>query len=125
MARTTNEQLKQKIEELYKKLPNGEFKLIKVQLLEMQDEIKALSESQEKLTKKLYNPDDGIVVTMKENHRISKELHDKMDRYLPMIDKVVLNISFLEKFRTNVVKGMWVAYSAIIALAAKAIFWEQ
>ena len=125
MARTTNEQLKKKIEELYKKLPNGEFKLIKVQLLELQDELKTLSDAHKKMTKKLYNPDDGVVVTMKENHRISKELHDKLDRYLPMVDKVVLNVSYLEKFKTNVVRGMWVAYSSIIALAAKAIFWDN
>ena len=82
MARTTNEQLKKKIEELYKKLPNGEFKLIKVQLLELQDEVRSITESHEKMVKRLYNPDDGVVVTMKESHRITKELHDKLDRLL-------------------------------------------
>ena len=36
MARTTNEELKKQIDELYKKLPNGDLKLLKVQVLEMQ-----------------------------------------------------------------------------------------
>ena len=80
MARTTNEQLKKQIDELYKRLPNGDLKLLKVQVLEMQDDIRSFVSQQDRLVKRLYNPDNGIVVSMREVQRISNEMHDKLDK---------------------------------------------
>ena len=124
MARTTNEQLKKQIDELYKRLPNGDLKLLKVQVLEMQDDIRSFVSQQDRLVKRLYNPDSGIVVSMKEIQRISKEMHDKLDKYFPMIDQMSLKISYFEKFKDNVVRALWISYTAISGLLIKIIFWE-
>ncbi len=124
MARTTNEQLKKQIDELYKRLPNGDLKLLKVQVLEMQDDIRSFVAEQNRLVKRLYNPDNGIVVSMREVQRISNEMHDKLDQYFPMIDKVVLKMGYFEKFKDNVVRALWISYTAISGLLIKIIFWE-
>ena len=124
MARTTNEQLKKQIDELYKRLPNGDLKLLKVQVLEMQDDIRSFVAEQNRLVKRLYNPDSGIVVSMREVQRISNEMHDKLDQYFPMIDKMVLKMGYFEKFKDNVVRALWISYTAISGLLIKIIFWE-
>ncbi len=124
MARTTNEQLKKQIDELYKRLPNGDLKLLKVQVLEMQDDIRSFVAEQNRLVKRLYNPDNGIVVSMREVQRISNEMHDKLDHYFPMIDKMVLKMGYFEKFKDNVVRALWISYTAINGLLIKIIFWE-
>ncbi len=124
MARTTNEQLKKQIDELYKRLPNGDLKLLKVQVLEMQDDIRSFVVEQNRLVKRLYNPDNGIVVSMREVQRISNEMHDKLDQYFPMIDKMVLKMGYFEKFKDNVVRALWISYTAISGLLIKIIFWE-
>lgn len=124
MARTTNEQLKKQIDELYKRLPNGDLKLLKVQVLEMQDDIRGFVAEQNRLVKRLYNPDNGIVVSMREVQRISNEMHDKLDHYFPMIDKMVLKMGYFEKFKDNVVRALWISYTAISGLLIKIIFWE-
>ena len=124
MARTTNEQLKKQIDELYKRLPNGDLKLLKVQVLEMQDDIRSFVAEQNRLVKRLYNPDNGIVVSMREVQRISNEMHDKLDQYFPMIDKMVLKMGYFEKFKDNVVRALWISYTAISGLLIKIIFWE-
>tara|TARA_Y100000034_G_scaffold65881_1_gene79543 strand:- start:4 stop:378 length:375 start_codon:yes stop_codon:yes gene_type:complete len=124
MARTTNEQLKKQIDELYKRLPNGDLKLLKVQVLEMQDDIRGFVVEQNRLVKRLYNPDNGIVVSMREVQRISNEMHDKLDHYFPMIDKMVLKMGYFEKFKDNVVRALWISYTAISGLLIKIIFWE-
>ncbi len=124
MARTTNEQLKKQIDELYKRLPNGDLKLLKVQVLEMQDDIRGFVAEQNRLVKRLYNPDNGIVVSMREVQRISNEMHDKLDQYFPMIDKMVLKMGYFEKFKDNVVRALWISYTAISGLLIKIVFWE-
>ena len=124
MARTTNEQLKKQIDELYKRLPNGDLKLLKVQVLEMQDDIRSFVVEQNRLVKRLYNPDNGIVVSMREVQRISNEMHDKLDQYFPMIDKMVLKMGYFEKFKDNVVRALWISYTAISGLLIKIVFWE-
>ena len=124
MARTTNEQLKKQIDELYKRLPNGDLKLLKVQVLEMQDDIRGFVVEQGRLVKRLYNPDNGIVVSMREIQRITVEMHDKLDKYFPMIDQMSLKISYFEKFKDNVVRALWISYTAISGLLIKIVFWE-
>ena len=124
MARTTNEQLKKQIDELYKRLPNGDLKLLKVQVLEMQDDIRSFVSQQDRLVKRLYNPDNGIVVSMREVQRISNEMHDKLDKYFPVIDQMSLKISYFEKFKDNVVRALWISYTAISGLLIKIMFWE-
>ena len=124
MARTTNEQLKKQIDELYKRLPNGDLKLLKVQVLEMQDDFRGFVEEQGRLVKRLYNPDNGIVVSMREVQRISNEMHEKLDKYFPVIDQMSLKISYFEKFKDNVVRALWISYTAISGLLIKIMFWE-
>jgi len=124
MGRITNEQLRQQINELYKKLPNGDLKLLKVQVLEIQDDVRCLSDEHRKLTKRLYNPDDGIVVSMRDLSRLTQEMHNKLDQYFPMIDKMVLNVTYLERFRAGVVRALWISYAGIGSIMAKLIFWE-
>ena len=124
MARTTNEELKKQIDELYKKLPNGDLKLLKVQVLEMQDDIRSFVSQQDRLVKRLYNPDNGIVVSMREIQRVTVEMHEKLDKYFPMIDTMSLKISYFEKFKDNVVRALWISYTAISGLLIKIVFWE-
>ena len=61
---------------------------------------------------------------MREVQRISNEMHEKLDKYFPVIDQMSLKISYFEKFKDNVVRALWISYTAISGLLIKIVFWE-
>ena len=51
-------------------------------------QFKEINQSIHKLEKRLYNPDDGLVVTLNENIRVTKETRDWVKKQSPKVDKL-------------------------------------
>jgi len=81
-----------------------------------------------KLTKRLYNPDDGIVVTVKDNTRVTKETRDTVKRYASKIEKIDDDVSALNSWKSNINKTLWITLPILlsgVAYAAKVILGGQ
>ena len=105
MARITNEELKQLIDDLTDKLPNGELQLLQSKIEELQVELK-------KFTKSLYNPDDGLKVRVNKNSEYIAALKE---------EKTLETVRIVDKFRDNYSRLLWALYAMLLGL----IFKEQ
>lgn len=77
-----------------------------------------------KLTKRLYNPDDGIVVTVKDNTRVTKETRNAVDRYSSKIDSIDDDVTAIKSWKSNINKTLWITLPILlsgVAYAAKVI----
>tara|TARA_Y100000593_G_scaffold13103_1_gene24399 strand:+ start:27 stop:395 length:369 start_codon:yes stop_codon:yes gene_type:complete len=79
------------------------------QLDHMKQQDKQFAEVNEailKLTKRLYNPDDGIVVTVKDNTRVTKETREAVDRYSSKISSIDSEVKTINRWKSNINKTL-------------------
>jgi len=106
------------LEIIKKKLPNGELEVIKQSILTLGVDQKAIKEDLEYFKKRLFNPDDGVIV------RINKNT-DSIARYEETVEEVpeIKNrIDNMEKWRDGINKGMWIIYTSLIGIILAIIF---
>jgi len=73
-----------------------------------------------KLTKRLYNPDDGVVVTVKDNTRVTKETRNAVDRYASKIASIDDDVSAIKSWKSNINKTLWITLPIILSGAVYA-----
>ena len=81
-----------------------------------------------KLTKRLYNPDDGVVVTVKDNTRVTKETRDTVNKYASKIDNIDDDVTAIKSWKSNINKTLWITLPILlsgVAYAAKVILGGQ
>ena len=77
-----------------------------------------------KLTKRLYNPDDGVVVTVKDNTRVTRETRNAVDRYSSKIERIDDEVKTINRWKSNINKTLWITLPILlsgVAYAAKVI----
>ena len=94
-------------------LPNGELALIKKQLEDLEEGQKAIRGEIRTIQKRLFNPDDGLIVEVHKNTEFKEENQEN----LKDVDKLI-------SWKSNVTKALWVIYSAIIGVILKFLFWD-
>jgi hypothetical protein len=113
------EEILSAIQTIQSKLPNGEIESMKSMIVSMQIDQKVIKEDLEYFKKRLFNPDDGVIVRINKNtdsiERFGKEVEDIIDDY-PKI------LSRLESWRDGVNKALWIIYTSIIGLILTAVF---
>ena len=67
-----------------------------------------VSSALHKLEKRLYNPDDGVVVTMKENTRLTIELAKEIDEINPILEQFQNDLLDVVKFKSTLTRVLWV-----------------
>ena len=92
----TNKEILEEIEFLKKKMPNGEFALLKKSVEDLHGGQETLRSSIRELKKQLLDPDDGVVVKVNRN----------------------------TEFRKNTQKVLWSLWIAILGIIGKMIFWD-
>jgi flagellar basal body L-ring protein FlgH len=119
--------------------PNGDIKDLSSKVETLCEAQKQHSKKQEeqfadvqstilKLTKRLYNPDDGIVITVKDNTRVTKETRDTVKRYASKIEKIDDDVSAINSWKSNINKTLWITLPIILSgvvYAAKVILGGQ
>ena len=101
-------------------LPNGELALIKKQLEDLEKGQKGLSSEIRTIQKRLFNPDDGLIVQTNKN----TDFRDSHDKSMPMYNDIINDFKSVLTWKSNVTKALWVVYSAIIGVIIKLLFWN-
>ena len=101
------------LQEIKRGLPNGEMVLIKKSLKDLEEGQKGLKSEIRTIQKRLFNPDDGLIVEVNKNTEFKQENHDNLK-----------DVDNLISWKGNVTKALWVVYSAIIGVIIGLIFWE-
>ena len=92
----TNKDILQRLESIEEKLPNGELE-------DMHKMIKEIKEI-------LLDPEDGIIVRVNKNTFWRKEID--ADEFKALV-----------RWKTTMNQAMWIAYTALVGIIVKLIFW--
>jgi hypothetical protein len=116
------EEILSAIQTIQAKLPNGEIESMKSMIVSMQTDQKVIKEDLEYFKKRLFNPDDGVIVRINKNtdsiERFGKEVEDIIDDY----PRILSRLESLESWRDGVNKALWIIYTSIIGLILTAVF---
>ena len=117
MARQTQSQILTEVlielQEIKRSLPNGEMVLIKKSLKDLEEGQKGLKSEIRTIQKRLFNPDDGLIVEVHKNTEFKEENQENLK-----------DVNNLISWKSNVTKALWVIYSAIIGVILKFLFWD-
>ena len=101
------------LHDIKKALPNGELKLIKKSLTDLEEGQRGLKSEIRTIQKRLFNPDNGLIVEVNKNTEFLED--NKQD--LKDLDNLI-------SWKSNVTKALWVVYSAILGVIIKLLFWD-
>tara|TARA_R110002020_G_scaffold144698_1_gene317781 strand:+ start:190 stop:543 length:354 start_codon:yes stop_codon:yes gene_type:complete len=101
------------LQEIKRGLPNGEMVLIKKSLKDLEEGQKGLKSEIRTIQKRLFNPDDGLIVEVNKNTEFKLENQQNLK-----------DVDNLISWKSNVTKALWVIYSAIIGVILKLLFWD-
>ena len=101
------------LQEIKRALPNGEMVLIKKSLKDLEEGQKGLKSEIRTIQKRLFNPDDGLIVEVHKNTEFKVENQQNLK-----------DVNNLISWKGNVTKALWVVYSAIIGVIIKLLFWN-
>ena len=101
------------LQEIKRGLPNGEMVLIKKSLKDLEEGQKGLKSEIRTIQKRLFNPDDGLIVEVHKNTEFKQENQEN-----------IRDVNNLISWKSNVTKALWVVYSAIIGVILKILFWD-
>ena len=110
----TNKEILEEIEFLKKKLPNGEFALLKKSVEDLNNGQESLKSSIRELKVQLLDPEDGVVVRVNRNSEFRKGLKDCVESFENIEDSVEDIISW----KNNVSKALWILFTAVVGLLA-------
>tara|TARA_Y100001973_G_scaffold59223_1_gene87176 strand:+ start:74 stop:433 length:360 start_codon:yes stop_codon:yes gene_type:complete len=108
----TNKEILEEIEFLKKKMPNGEFALLKKSVEDLHGGQETLRSSIRELKKQLLDPEDGVVVRVNRNSEFRKGLKDCVESFENIEDSVEDIISW----KNNVSKALWILFTAVVGL---------
>jgi hypothetical protein len=110
------------IQVIQSKMPNGEIEGMKGMIESIKSDQRVIKEDLEYFKKRLFNPDDGVIVRINKNtesiERFGREVEDIIDDY----PKVLSRLESLESWRDGVNKALWIIYTSIIGLILTAVF---
>jgi len=84
--------------------PNGDLDRIHTKMSELQTTQTNIVTNLHKLEKRLYNPDDGIVVQLNNNMRVTRETRDCVKKRADDIDSLNHEVKILKGWKTGVSK---------------------
>lgn len=106
------------LELIKKKLPNGELEVIKQSIQSLGEDQKTIKEDLEYFKKRLFNPDDGVIVRINKNSDSISRSEDILDD-IPEIKNKVDN---MEKWKDSVSKALWIVYTSLVGIIISLIF---
>ena len=118
----TNKTNKQMLEELQGTLndiasnaPEIEFKLLHKEMTTVKDAV-------DKLHKRLYNPDDGVVVKVNRNTEFRRDLEKQREQGKGAFSDESSEVKQLITWKSSINRAMWIAYSLLLGLMLKLLF---
>ena len=116
----TNKEILEEIETLKRKLPNGEFALMKKAVEDLQIDQKELKEDISELKERLLNPDNGIVARVNRNSDVRKYWESRNEE----VEGGFSHIKSLVGWQDGVNRALWILFTVIIGMIIKIVFFN-
>jgi len=117
----TNKEILEEIEFLKKKLPNGEFALLKKSVEDLSIGQSALKSSIRELKQQLLDPDNGVVVRVNRNSDFRKDSEQRGPLCQQSFENMEDNVNSILGWKDNVTKALWILFTGIAGLIVKTI----
>lgn len=113
----TNKEILEQIEDLRKKMPNGELTLLAKSVDDLQNGQKELKKDIRDLKKQLLDPDDGVVIRVNKNSDVRKYWETRNDD----VESGFSHIRNLLNWQFGVNKALWILFTAVVGLVIKTL----
>ena len=117
----TNKEILEEIEFLKKKLPNGEFALLKKSVEDLSSGQNALKSSIRELKQQLLDPDNGVVVRVNRNSDFRKDSEQRGPLCQQSFENMEDNVNSILGWKDNVSKALWILFTGIAGLIIKTL----
>ena len=121
MMAITNKEILEEIEFLKKKMPNGEFALLKKSVEDLHGGQETLRSSIRNLKQQLLDPDNGVVVRVNRNSEFRKEAEERGPLCQKSFNDMEDAVDDIISWKDNVTKALWIMFTGIIGLVIKTI----
>ena len=118
----TNKEILDEIEILKKKLPNGEFALLKKSVEDLSSGQNALKSSIRELKQQLLDPDNGVVVRVNRNSDFRKDSEQRGPLCQQSFENMEDNVNSILGWKDNVSKALWILFTGIAGIIVKILF---
>ena len=117
----TNKEILEEIEFLKKKLPNGEFALLKKSVEDLGIGQNSLKSSIRELKQQLLDPDNGVVVRVNRNSKFRKDSEQRGPLCEQSFENMEDSVNSILGWKDNVSKALWILFTVIAGLIIKTI----
>ena len=117
----TNKEILEEIEFLKKKLPNGEFALLKKSVEDLSSGQESLRSSIRELKQQLLDPDNGVVVRVNRNSEFRKDSEQRGPLCQQSFENMEDNVNSILGWKDNVSKALWILFTAVVGLIIKLV----
>ena len=117
----TNKEILEEIEFLKKKMPNGEFALLKKSVEDLHGGQETLRSSIRELKKQLLDPDDGVVVRVNRNSEFRKGSEERGPLCEQSFENMEDSVNSILGWKDNVSKALWILFTGIAGLIIKTL----
>lgn len=94
------------------KLPNGELEAMNNQIKYVKEYQQDLKNDIQEIKKKLFNPEDGVIVKVNEARKYIVKQEEKEEEY----DQIILDLDSVKKWQSGVNKALWILFGALTGL---------
>ena len=117
----TNKEILEEIEFLKKKLPNGEFALLKKSVEDLNSGQESLRSSISNLKQQLLDPDNGVVVRVNRNSEFRKDSEQRGPLCQQSFENMEDSVNNILGWKDNVSKALWILFTAVVGLIIKLV----
>ena len=117
----TNKEILEEIEFLKKKLPNGEFALLKKSVEDLSIGQNSLKSSIRELKQQLLDPDNGVVVRVNRNSEFRKDSEKRGPLCEQSFENMEDSVNNILSWKDNVSKALWILFTAVVGLIIKLV----
>ena len=117
----TNKEILEEIEFLKKKLPNGEFALLKKSVEDLSSGQNALKSSIRELKQQLLDPDNGVVVRVNRNSDFRKDSEQRGPLCQQSFETMEDSVNSILGWKDNVSRALWILFTGIAGLIIKTL----
>ena len=118
----TNKEILEEIEFIKKKLPNGEFALLKKSVEDLSGGQDALKSSIRELKQQLLDPDNCVVVRVNRNSDFRKDSEQRGPLCQQSFENMEDNVNSILGWKDNVSKALWILFTGIAGIIVKILF---
>ena len=117
----TNKEILEEIEFLKKKLPNGEFALLKKSVEDLGAGQESLKSSIRELKQQLLDPDNGVVVRVNRNSEFRRDSEERGPLCQQSFENMEDSVNNILGWKDNVSKALWILFTAVVGLIIKLV----